>query len=327
MKVCILGAGAIGGHIGAHLARGGADVCLIARGPHLAAIQRDGLTVETERERFTVRLPASDDPGAFGPQDYVLVTLKSHQVDGALDAMQPLLGPKTAILPPTTGVPWWYFHGLDGAHADARLPELDPDDRQRRLIGPERVIGCAFWTAAECPAPGVVRQDGARAAYPIGEPSGDVTDRLQALADAMTAGGLSAPIQRDIRGQIWIKMINSLAWNMTAFLTESENGRFADAPDTINVVRAMMREMETVATSLGATIPAPMEKRIKLTVGAAGHVMSMLQDLRRGRPIEIDVLADSVSATSRIAGIPTPTVDALIAMTKLKGRLRGVYFA
>ncbi len=324
-RICIFGAGAIGGHIGGHLARAGADVSLVARGPHLAAIKANGLAIESDDQAFTVDVRATDDPAELGPQDYVFVTLKSHQVPGALDAMRPLFGPETAVLPPTTGIPWWYFHGLGGPHDCLRPPELDPGGRQWDGIGPERVIGCAFWTAAEVVRPGVVRQDGRRASYPIGEPSGATTPRLERLAELMAAGGLHAPVQQDIRGQIWTKMINSLCWNAAAFLTEAVNGRFADAPDAVEVVRRMMTEMEAVATALGARIPTPMEKRIAMTVGASGHVMSMLQDLRRGRPIEIDVLADSVAATSRIAGVPTPTVDTLLALAKLKGRVRGVY--
>jgi len=325
MKICIYGAGAIGGHIGGHLARAGADVSLIARGPHLEAIRRNGLRVIAGEADFTAPVRATDDPSELGPQDYVFVTLKSHQVEGVLPAMQSLLGPETAVLPPTTGIPWWYFHGLKGPHEGTRLPELDPGDAQWNAIGPERAIGCAFWTAAEVTEPGVVRQDGARASYPIGEPSGETTPRLARLVEAMTAGGLHAPIQADIRGQIWTKMINSLCWNQAAFLTEAINGRFADAPDAVDVVRRMMTEMEAVATSLGATIPTPMEKRVAMTVRSVDHTMSMLQDLQRGRPIEIDVLAQSVAAMSRISGAPTPTVDALLAMTKLKGRIRGVY--
>ena len=325
MKVCIYGAGAIGGHIGGHLARAGVDVSLIARGPHLAAMQRNGIRVVTAAEDFTQPVRATDDASELGPQDYVFITLKSHQVDGALDAMAPLLGPDTAVIPPTTGIPWWYFYQLPGAYTDRRLPELDPGGRQWSIIGPERAIGCAFWTGAEVREPGVVHQDGARAAYPIGEPSGETTPRLAALVEAMKAGGLHAPIQKDIRGQIWIKMINSLCWNQVAFLSEAINGRFAEAPDAVDVVRRMMTEMEAIAAALGARMPVAMEKRIAMTVGAAGHTMSMLQDLERGRPIEIDVLADSVAAMSRIAGIPAPTVDALSALTKLKGQVRGVY--
>ncbi len=325
MKVCIYGAGAIGGHIGAHLARGGVDVSLIARGAHLAAIQRNGIRVVSANDDFTIPVRATDDPATLGRQDYVFITLKSHQVDGVLEDMGSLLGPETAVIPPTTGIPWWYFYQLAGPHADRRLPELDPGGRQWSMIGPERVIGCAFWTGAEVVEPGVVHQDGLRAAYPIGEPSGEMTPRLTALVEAMTAGGLHAPVQKDIRGQIWIKMINSLCWNQAAFLTEAINGRFQDAPDAVEVVRRMMTEMEAIAAALGAQMPAPMEKRIAMTVRAADHTMSMLQDLQRGRPIEIDVLADSVTAMSRIAGIPAPTVDALTALTKLKGRVREVH--
>lgn len=325
MKVCIYGAGAIGGHIGGHLARGGTDVSLIARGPHLQAIQRNGIRVVSAGDDFTVPVRATDDAGELGPQDYVFITLKSHQVDGALDAMAPLLGPETAVIPPTTGIPWWYFYRLAGAHTDRRLPELDPGGRQWSAIGPERVIGCAFWTGAEVVEPGVVHQDGLRASYPIGEPSGETTPRLAALAEAMTAGGLHAPIQSDIRGQIWIKMINSLCWNQVAFLSEAINGRFAEAPDAVEVIRRMMTEMEAIAAAVGAEIPVPMEKRIDMTVRATDHTMSMLQDLQRGRPIEIDVLANSVAAMSRIAGLPAPTVDALTALSKLKGQVRGVY--
>ena len=325
MKVCIYGAGAIGGHIGAHLVRGGAEVSLIARGPHLAAMQANGLTVTSADGVFTVPVNATDDPASLSPQDYVFITLKSHQVDGVLEKMQPLLGPETAVIPPTTGIPWWYFYGLKGEHANRRSELLDPGGRQWDLIGPERALGCAFWTAAEVVEPGVIHQDGLRSAYPIGEPDGSKSPRLVALVEAMTAGGLHAPLQTDIRGQIWTKMINSLCWNQAAFLTEAINGAFQDAPDVVAVVRRMMVEMEAVAEALGATIPVPMEKRITMTVKATDHTMSMLQDLQRGRPIEIDVLADSVRAMAEIADLPTPTVDALLALTKLKGRQRGVY--
>jgi 2-dehydropantoate 2-reductase len=325
MKVCIYGAGAIGGHIGGHLARSGVDVSLIARGPHLEAIQQNGLTITGTDEEFTVPVRATDDPATLGPQDYVFITLKSHQVDGVLEKMQPLLGPETAVIPPTTGIPWWYFYGMPGEHENKRVDLLDPGRRQWDLIGPQRALGCAFWTAAEVTSPGVIHQDGLRSAYPIGEPDGSESPRLKQLVEAMTKGGLHAPLQTDIRGQIWTKMINSLCWNQAAFLTEAINGSFQDAADVVGVVEQMMVEMELVATTLGAIIPVPMQKRIDMTVRATDHTMSMLQDLHRGRPIEIDVLADSVRAMSTIAGVPTPTVDTLVALTKLKGKIRGVY--
>ena len=175
-------------------------------------------------------------------------------------------------------------------------------------------------------AGGVIHQDGAARLLPHRRAGRQrVASAAVGLVEAMTAGGLHAPLQTDIRGQIWTKMINSLCWNQAAFLTEAINGEFGDAPDTVEVVRQMMVEMERVAEALGATIPVPMEKRITMTVKATDHTMSMLQDLQRGRPIEIDVLADSVAAMSEAAGVETPTVSALIALTKLKGRMRGVY--
>lgn len=325
MKVCIYGAGAIGGHIGGHLARSGAEVSLIARGPHLEAMRKNGLRVTGEGLDFTVPVNATDNPAGLGPQDYVFITLKSHQVDGVLEKMQALLGPETAVIPPTTGIPWWYFHGLEGPNKNRRLDRLDPGGRQWDLIGPERAIGCAFWTAAEVSEPGVIHQDGLRASYPIGEPDGSESPRLMRLVEAMTAGGLHTPVQKDIRGQIWTKMINSLCWNQAAFLTEAINGEFQTAPDVVEVVRRMMVEMEQVAAALGVAIPVPIEKRIAMTVKAVDHKMSMLQDLERGRPIEIGVLADSVAEMSAAAGMETPTVNALLALTKLKGRMRGVY--
>lgn len=324
-KICVYGAGAIGGHIGGHLARGGAEVAVIARGPHLEAIRQRGLRVLAAGEDFTVDVRATDDPSTLGAQNYVFITLKSHQVADQLDAMQSLVGDGTVFIPPTTGIPWWYFHQLSGPFEGRRLPELDPGGRQWDGIGPDKVLGCAFWTGAEVVEPGVIRQDGSRAAYPIGEPSGLTTPRLQRLVDAMTAGGLHAPIQADIRGQIWTKMINSLCWNTAAFLTEAVNGRFADAPDAVEVIRRMMAEMEAVAEKLGAAIPTPMEKRIAMTVRATDHTMSMLQDLKRHRPIELDVLAKSVAAMSNIAGLSTPIIDTLVALARLKGRVRGVY--
>jgi len=325
MKVCIYGAGAIGGHIAGHLARTDADVSVIARGPHLEAMRRNGLRVVTPEADFTVKVRATDDPAELGPQDYVFITLKSHQVPGVVEAMQPLLGPETAVIPPTTGIPFWYFYEQDGPNRNRRLDALDPGGLQWDRIGPQRAIGCAFWAGAEVVEPGVIRQDGAGAGYPIGEPDGSHSDRIARLGKAMYDGGLKAPVRPDIRGDIWIKMINSLCWNQAAVLTGATNGEIAEAPAVVDTVRRMMTEAEKVATALGVKIPVPMEKRVAITLGATHHKMSMLQDLERGRPIEIDVLADSMRLMGEIAGVATPTIDAVVSLTKLKGRIAGVY--
>ena len=321
MKVCVFGAGAIGGYIAAHLARApGVEVSAMARGPHLAAMQANGITVEKPGERFTSRIHATDDARRLGPQDYLFITLKSHQVDGALDAMRPLIGPDTAVLPPTTGIPFWYFHGLPGPNRNRRLEALDPGGRQWQAIGPERVLGCVFWVGAEVTAPGVVHDDGPRGGLPLGEPDGAESPRLVRLAQAMHSGGLQAPVRRDIRGELWIKMINSLTWNPLAVLTLSDLGGIADSPALVATARAMMREAEAVATALGARIPVPMEKRIALTLASRGHKMSMLQDLERGRPLELRALADSIRAMAALAQVATPTIDTIYGLLELRNR-------
>lgn len=320
MKVCIYGAGAIGGHIAGHLARTGAEVSVVARGPHLEAMQRNGLRIVTPDEDFTVSVRATDDASELGPQDYVFITLKSHQVSNALSSMKPLLGRDTAVIPPTTGIPYWYFYGQPGPHENLRLERLDPGGRQWDMLGPERAIGCVFWTGAEVIEPGIVRQDGGASGYPIGEPDGSESERIVRLSRAMYEGGLKAPVRRAIRGDLWIKMINSMCWNPVAVLCNATNGEIAEAPDVVNVVRRMMREAEAVAEALGVEIPVPMEKRVATTLGAVHHKMSMLQDLERGRPIELDVLADSIVTMRELAGLETPAIDAVLSLVRLRAR-------
>lgn len=321
MKVCVYGAGAIGGHIAGHLARADVEVSVIARGPHLEAMQRKGLRVVTPNEDFTVPVKATGDASELGPQDYVFITLKSHQVTNALDAMQPLLGPDTAVIPPTTGIPYWYFYGQPGPHENLRLERLDPGGRQWEMLRPERAIGCVFWTGAEVVEPGVVRQDGAASGYPIGEPDGSESERIVRLSRAMYDGGLKAPVRRAIRGDLWIKMINSMCWNPVATVTAATLGELNGAPKVLDIVRRMMREAETVAAAFGVRMPVPMEKRIIGTASIPEHKMSMLQDLERGRPLEIDVLIDSIESMRELVGIETPTLDAVLALARLRGNV------
>ncbi|MSO77781.1 MAG: 2-dehydropantoate 2-reductase [Alphaproteobacteria bacterium] len=319
MKICVFGAGAIGGYIAGHLARvPGVEVSAVARGAHLRAIQERGLRNVSPEGDFTVALSATDNPAELGVQDYLFITLKSHQVTPALDAMRPLIGPDTAVIPPTTGIPYWYFHDLKGPFAGRRLDRLDPGGRQWDVLGPERAIGCVYWVGTELPEPGVVRMDGGIAGLPLGEPDGSVSPRLQSLARAMKEGGLSAPMRDNIRGEVWIKMINSMCWNPVAALSMATLGEICDRPELIQLVRRMMGEAEAVATALGVTIPVAMEKRITGTATIRGHKMSMLQDLERGRPLEIDVLADSIAEMGTLAGIATPTIDAMLAMVRLR---------
>ena len=267
---------------------------------------------------FGVKLLATDCPEELGSQDYVFVTLKSHQMASALDGIATLIGPQTTVVPPTTGIPFWYFHGQNGPFANRRLDALDPGGRQWDVLGAERALGCVYWVATEVETPGVIRHDGAGASFPIGEPDGTISPRLERLAGAMREGGLQAPTTDNIRGWLWIKMISSLCWNPVATLGHATLGQLHEQPDAVDIVRRMMVEAEAVATALGVTLPIAREKRIAATRRAGGHKMSMLQDLERGRPLEIDALADSITTMRNIVGVRTPTIDLVLTLLRLR---------
>lgn len=320
MKICIYGAGAIGGYLAAHLAQaGGVHVSVVARGAHLAAIRRDGLLVKSPQGTLHARVEATDDPRALGPQDYVVLALKSHQVPAALEGVQALLGPETAVLPPTTGIPYWYFHGLPGELRDRQIDRLDPQGLQWRAMAPGRVLGCVYWVASEVTEPGVIHHDGSLSRFPVGEPDGSDSGRVRRFAEAMKAGGLDAPVVPDIRGWIWAKMISSLCWNPVATLTLGTLSEMNARPEVVAVVRAMMAEADALAHRLGVErMPIGIEQRIAAARNAGDHRMSMLQDLERGRPLELDVLVDSVEAMRELAQTSTPTIDMVYALLRLR---------
>ena len=320
MKICIFGAGAIGGFVATHLAQvPGLEVSVVARGAHLAAIRERGLRVVTPQGEKHARVSASDRPEELGPQDVVFVALKQHQVAAALDGLAALLGPQTAVVPPTTGIPYWYFHGLPGPHCGRQIERLDPGGEQWRRLGPERALGCVYWVATEVVEPGVVHHDGRLLRFPIGEPDGSASPRITRLADAMNAAGLNAQVVPDIRGWIWAKMISSLCWNPVAVLTLATLDRLNAEPAAVALVRRMMAEADALAAALGVqTLPIGIDERIASARNAGAHKMSMLQDLERGRPLEIDVLADSVAAMRELAGVATPTIDEVYALLRLR---------
>ncbi|MDZ7822744.1 MAG: 2-dehydropantoate 2-reductase [Ahrensia sp.] len=205
MKICIFGAGAIGGYMGAKLAQVGADVSLVARGPHLKAMRENGLRLIDEHGETTVKVNASDNPADLGPQDYVIVTLKAHSVPAVVPHMQPLIGDGTTIVSGVNGVPWWYFHKVGGPLEGTRLESVDPGNAQWDGFGPDRVLGCVVYPAAEVIAPGVVKHiEGNR--FSLGEPDGSKSERATALSEALSAAGLKAPIRPKIRDEIWVKL-------------------------------------------------------------------------------------------------------------------------
>ena len=327
MKICIYGAGAIGGYMGAKLALAGADVSLVARGPHLAAIASRGLTLIEERhDPVTVSVRASADPADLGKQDYVIVTLKAHSVPAVVGAMQPLIGEGTTIVSGVNGVPWWYFHKIGGPYEGTRLRSVDPGNVQWDCFGPDRVLGCVVYPAAEVSAPGTIRHiEGNR--FSLGEPDGSKSDRAVALSQALQAAGLKAPVKPRLRDEIWVKLWGNLSFNPISALTHATLDVLCTDPGTRAVARRMMLEAQAVAEALGVTFPIDVERRIDGGAAVGAHRTSMLQDLQAGRPLEIDALVRSVQELGHITGKPTPTLDTVLALVALRARVDGLYQA
>jgi len=324
MKVCVFGAGAIGGLIAARLAQvPQVQVSVVARGENVDAIRRRGLRLVEGSAMRTVSVEATDDPSTLGAQDYVFVTVKTQQFSPSLPGIAPLVGPGTVVIPPTTAIPYWYFHGLGGPHDGRRIAALDPGYRQWDAIHPSRVLGCVFRVAAETVAPGVVRQDGAYARLPLGEPDGTYSERALRLSRVMTAAGFESPVVAEIRGWIWHKMISSLCWNPLAVLTRATWGQLAGQPRVFALARRMIEEADAVAGALGGTPPISIDERMAAPLSAPDHRMSMLQDLERGRPLEFEPLLESFRALRDIAGLRTPAIDDIYALLQLRAASAG----
>jgi 2-dehydropantoate 2-reductase len=324
MKVCIFGAGAIGGYMGVKLAKAGADVSLVARGPHLAAMQKKGLTLIEEGETTTVPVTASDDPAALGVQDYVIVTLKAHSVPPVVSKMAPLIGPNTTIVSGVNGVPWWYFHKLDGAHEGTRLDSVDPGNVQWDGFGPDRVLGCVVYPAAEVIEPGVIKHiEGNR--FSLGEPDGSKSDRAQALSKILSNAGLKAPVRPKLRDEIWVKLWGNLSFNPISALTHATLDVLCTDEGTRAVARNMMVEAQEIAERLGVKFPIDVDRRIAGGAAVGAHRTSMLQDLDQGRPMEIDALVASVQELGCVTGVPTPTIDTVLGLIRLRARTAGLY--
>ncbi len=325
MKICIFGAGAIGGYLGAKLALAGADVSLVARGPHLAAIQAKGITLlEDTAEPVVVPVQASANPADLGPQDYVIVTLKAHSVPALVGAMQPLIGDHTTIVSGVNGVPWWYFHKIGGPFEGTRLHSVDPGNVQWDGFGPDRVLGCVVYPAAEVTKPGTIQHiEGNR--FSLGEPDGSKSDRAMALSGVLQSAGLKAPVRPRLRDEIWVKLWGNLSFNPISALTHATLDVLCTDSGTRDVARRMMREAQAIAEALGVTFPIDVERRIDGGAAVGAHRTSMLQDLDAGRPMEIDALIKSVQELGQITKLPTDTIDTVLALITLRARVQGLY--
>ncbi len=325
MKICIFGAGAIGGYVAAEMALAGYDVCAIARGAHLEAIRENGLKLIVDGQERIAHFPVSDDPTDFGPQDYVICTLKAHQAAQSAELFKPLLGPETAVVTGMNGIPWWYFYKTGDGLEGRQLNSVDPGGRQWDVIGPERAIGCVVDPACEVIAPGVIEHHEFKR-FILGEPDNSLSQRANALSEAMEASGLEAPVRSGIRWNVWLKLWGNVCFNPISALTHATLDRITGEPALRALCVEIMHEAKAVSEALGIDIPEKMiARRLDAAGSVTGHKMSMLQDLERDRSMEIDALVTAVKEIGQLVGIATPKIDTVLTLVQERGRQAGLY--
>ncbi|MCC7151006.1 MAG: 2-dehydropantoate 2-reductase [Rubrivivax sp.] len=318
MRIAVVGAGAIGGFLGTRLSLAGEEVTFIARGRNLAAIQAQGFRLHEEdgRVQHARQVRAVQEPAAAGAQDAVLLAVKAHQVANLLPGLRALLGPRTLLVSMLNGVPWWYFHKLPGPHEGRRLQSVDPGGVIAAAIDPERVLGSVVYPAAELVEPAVVRViEGNR--FTLGEPDGTRSERIEALAQVMMNAGFKAPIARDIRSEIWVKLWGNLSFNPISALTHATLGDICRFAPTRALAAVMMGEAERVGQALGVRFKVSLEQRIAGAEAVGAHKTSMLQDIEHGRAPELAALLGAVIELGAIVDVQTPTLQAVHALSEL----------
>lgn len=324
MRICIYGAGAIGAWLGVQLSLAGEEVTLIARGPHLAAMQKNGVKLLIDGEEKVAHPRCVEDPQEAGQQDYVIITLKAHSFPGVVDALQPLFHNDTAVVTAVNGIPWWYFYQLEGAYENHTLESIDPGGKIWDTVGPERAIGCVVYPAAEIAEPGVIRHiEGDR--FILGEPDGGQTERSDKLCDALKNAGFTSRVRKNIRDDIWVKLWGNLCFNPISALTHATLDKVAGEPGTGEICRQMMLEAQVIGEKLGARFRVNVDKRIAGGAAVGAHKTSMLQDLELGRPMEIDALVTVVQELGRLVDMPTPTIDVVLALIQQRAIVAGTY--
>jgi 2-dehydropantoate 2-reductase len=325
MKICVFGAGAIGGYLAVELALSGNEVSVIARGEHLQAIRTHGLRLRIGGQEKIAPLAATDQPADFGAQDVVICALKAHQAWQQCERFAPLLSAHTCVVTAMNGIPWWYFHLSGGIFEGHHLDSVDRDARQWNAIGPARAIGCVVDPACAVVAPGIIEHHEFKR-FTLGEPDGSLSPRVLALSQTLVNAGFDAPVRDNIRWNIWLKLWGNACFNPISLLTLTTLDRITSEPGLRRVCIAIMQECRKVALALGIDIPEAMiERRLDAAGLAVGHKMSMLQDLEAARAIEIDALVAAVHELGLLTQVPTPCVDLLLALAQERGRQAGIY--
>ncbi len=324
MKICIVGAGAIGGFLGVRLADAGHEVSLLARGAHLAAIRDNGAKLVDQRGETVVRVAASDDPAEFGPQDYVVITLKTPSLPAVVPSLQPLLSDDTAVVSAMNGIPWWFCQNLEGPLHGRHLKTIDPDGQLAAALSPERIIGCVVHAGASVNEPGVIRH-AAGDLFILGEPDGTAKARTKALAEAITGSGLTGRVTDSIHQDIWLKLIGNMGMGPISALTKLTLSGIANDPDARAIAVAMIEEAIAIGEQIGLPLDMSAEARVDLGAGLGDFKPSILQDLEKGRPMEIDTLIGVVAELGMLVGIATPTIDTVLALQRAQARFAGLY--
>ena len=320
-SICVFGAGAIGGFLAARLDLAGTPVSVVARGPHLAAMQADGLVLDSGGVRTVTHPRAVSDPTALGPQDYVFLTLKAHSLEPALPQLRPLIGPGTTIVAAVNGVPWWYCHGLPEPFGGRRVLSVDPDGALWDALPPAQTLGCIIYPAAEIAAPGVIAHTyGDR--FSLGEPDGSRSERAETLSRLLIAAGLKAPVRPRLRDELWVKLWGNMAFNPISALTTATLDVITGDPGTRAVARAMMLEAQAVAEAIGVRFAIDVDKRIQGGADVGRHKTSMLQDLELGRPLEIEAILGAVVELAGWVEAPVPISTAILELVRCRAAMR-----
>jgi 2-dehydropantoate 2-reductase len=315
MKICIIGAGAIGGLLGARLAQAGHDVSLIARGAHLAAMRADGLTLRSKKETLTMRVNASDNVASLGRQDVVFIALKAYSIADMLPRLAPLMGPQTVVIPSINGIPWWYFYNEGGRFDGEPVACIDPGGSMLRSLDCDRILGCVVHAAAEVVEPGVIEHTAGRR-FILGEPGGSRSERAERVAAALEEAGLEAPLSERIRDDVWTKLIGNLAFNPICALTAARMDEATNNPAIIELTRTVMSEGMRVGEAYGARLGITIEERLHMARRIGNAKVSMMQDLERGRPLESEAIVGAVCELGRRVGVPTPTTDLICTLIR-----------
>ncbi len=324
MKVCIYGAGAIGGWLGVKLARAGCEVSVVARGPTLAALQARGLRLESAAEATSVPVRASADPGDLGVQDLVVVAVKSPAMSEVAKSIGPLIGPQTVVLTAMNGVPWWFFEGFGGRHAGTRLKAVDPDGGIAAAVPARHIIGCVVHASCSVDSPGSGRHHFGNQLI-IGEPSGEKTARLRELAGLLERAGFETVMSDQVQKDAWYKLWGNMTVNPISALTGATTDRILDDELVRDFIGKVMLEAREIGARIGIPIHQQPEDRHQVTRKLGAFKTSMLQDVEAGKPVELDALVTVVKELGELTGVATPFTDALLGLARLHARVRGLY--